>query len=75
MSIANGNSCSVWSILQLLTVREIPYSELQFGDIVGVGGQGAVFKGNWKTRSLSVAIKRVLGKIRHEEVSFCVTCN
>ena len=54
-------------------VREIAYSQLRFGDSLGTGGQGAVFEGKWKARGLAVAIKRVLGKIRHEEVSYyCV---
>ena len=59
---------------QASAVREIAYSELEIGDSLGVGGQGAVFQGQWKTstRKLPVAIKRVLGKIRDEEVSFCV---
>ena len=60
------------------TVREIAYSEVEFGETLGKGGQGAVYKGQWKTKSfsktgsLSVAIKRVLGKIRNEEVSYTV---
>ena len=55
-------------------MREIAYSELEFGETVGKGGQGAVYKGHWKTTSFwktgshSVAIKRVLGMIRDEEV-------
>ena len=53
-------------------MREIAYSELDFGDPLGVGGQGAVFQGQWKAISLAVAIKRVTGKIRHEEVSYCI---
>ena len=57
---------------QASAVREIAYSELEIGDSLGEGGQGAVFQGQWKTRKLPVAIKRVLGKIRDEEVSFCV---
>ena len=56
--------------LQPSAVREIAYSELAFGDSLGIGGQGAVFKGEWKARNLAVAIKRVVGKIRHEEVSY-----
>ena len=60
------------------TVREIAYSELEFRETVGKGGQGAVYKGRWKTisfsktGSLSVAIKRVLGQIRDQEVSYTV---
>ena len=56
---------------QSSAAREIAYSELEFGDTLGIGGQGVVFKGQWKTRSLTVAIKMVMGKIRHEEVSYC----
>ena len=57
-------------------MREIVYSELEFGEILGEGGQGAVYEGQWKsisfwkTGSHSVAIKRVLGKIRDQEVSY-----
>ena len=56
---------------QSSAVREIAYSDLEFGDTLGRGGQGAVYEGQWKSKRLSVAIKRVLGKIRDEEVSYC----
>ena len=55
---------------QSSAMRVIAYCELDFGDSLGVGGQGAVFQGQWKPRSLAIAIKRVTGKIRHEEVSY-----
>ena len=50
----------------------IAYSELDFGDSLGIGRQGTVFKGQWKTKGLAVAIKRVLGNITEQEVSYCV---
>eukprot|EP01112_Ceratiomyxa_fruticulosa_P016483 TRINITY_DN498_c0_g4_i1.p1 TRINITY_DN498_c0_g4~~TRINITY_DN498_c0_g4_i1.p1 ORF type:complete len:529 (+),score=79.00 TRINITY_DN498_c0_g4_i1:388-1974(+) len=37
-------------------LREIDYAELQFGDVIGVGSHGVVYKGVWK--NLHVAIKQ-----------------
>ena len=45
------------------------FSDLEFGEKVGSGGFGTVFKGRWKSKGLEVAIKRLQTHIRKEEVS------
>ena len=49
-------------------MKTIDFSELEFEDLLGRGGQGAVHRGLWKKRA--VAIKQVIGRIRKEEVSW-----
>ena len=51
------------------SVVEINFSELEFGDELGEGGQGTVYHGTLKPQNMVVAIKKVSGKIREEEVS------
>ena len=49
-------------------MKTIDFSELEFEDLLGRGGQGAVHRGLWKERA--VAIKQVIGRIRKEEVMY-----
>ena len=50
------------------SVPEISFSDLEFGDELGEGAFGVVYRGHWKSRDLDVAIKRVPGKINKTEV-------
>ena len=50
-------------------VVKISFSDLEFGEKVGSGGFGTVFKGRWKSKGMDVAIKRLQNRIRKEEVS------
>ena len=52
----------------VLILPEISFSDLEFGDQVGEGAFGIVYKGHWKSRDMGVAIKRVPGRINNEEV-------
>ena len=36
---------------------------------MGKGGFGSVYEGHWKSKNMTVAIKRVPGKINRQEVS------
>ena len=49
-------------------MRKIQFSDLEFGDALGSGGFGTVYTGFWKSRNKTVAIKKVAGLIRPEEV-------
>ena len=49
-------------------LREINFSDLEFGDQLGEGAFGVVYRGRWKSRHMDVAIKRVPGKINKTEV-------
>ena len=53
---------------------KIRYSDLEFGERVGGGGFGTVYKGQWKPRGLEVAIKRAMNVVKKEEVSHLVPC-
>ena len=53
-------------------VPRISFSDLEFGDELGKGAFGSVYKGYWKSKSMTVAIKRVPGKINRQEVSAVV---
>ena len=55
--------------LFFILVVKISFSDLNFGEKVGSGGFGTVFKGHWKSKGLDVAIKRLQTQIRKEEVS------
>ena len=35
----------------------IEYSDLAFGESLGAGGSATVYKGRWKSRNMTVAIK------------------
>ena len=50
---------------------EIAYSELEFGDEVGKGSYGLVYKGQWNSKSgpVTVAIKALKDPSEHKEVS------
>ena len=50
-------------------LMQIDFSDLKFGDEMEVGKGTAVYKGEWTSRNLIVAIKQVAGRIRVEEVS------
>ena len=51
-------------------VTEIEFSDLDFGDEPPLASVGTpVYKGYWKSGKRTVAIKRVDGKIKEEEVS------
>ena len=52
----------------VLSIPEISFTDLVFGDQVGEGAFGVVYKGHWKSRDINVAIKRVPGRINKEEV-------
>ena len=39
---------------------EIEFADLEFIERVGRGGSGCVWKGLWKSRNMTVAIKRVI---------------
>ena len=47
----------------------IEYSDLAFGESLGAGGSGNVYKGRWKSRNMTVAIKVSSKGIPTEEVS------
>ena len=49
--------------------RTIDFSHLEFEESLGEGGFGTVYKGKWKIKNLDVAIKKISGTIRDEEVS------
>ena len=38
----------------------VPLSDLEFGDLLGQGGFGAVFRGKWKSKNMTVALKKTL---------------
>ena len=50
---------------------ELAIGELEFGkqQPVGVGGSGAVYKGRWKSRNRTVAIKTLTQGVPEKEVS------
>ena len=50
------------------SVPEISFSDLEFGEQLGEGAFGVVYRGHWKSRDMDVAIKRVHGKINKTEV-------
>jgi len=52
-------------------VSAIELGELEFGkqQPVGVGGSGAVYKGRWKSRNRTVAIKTMTQGVPEKEVS------
>ena len=51
-------------------VSTIELSDLEFGkQQVGVGGSGAVYKGRWKSRNRTVAIKTLTQGVPEKEVS------
>jgi serine/threonine protein kinase len=52
-----------------MAVVKISYSDLEFGETVGGGAFGTVYKGRWKSRGLEVAIKRATNVVKKEEVS------
>ena len=43
-------------------------SDLVLEEKVGSGGSGTVYKGQWKSRGITVAIKTSIGEINKEEV-------
>ena len=45
----------------------IDISDLEFGEKVGMGGTGIVYKGQWKSRQINVAIKAT-GEINKTQV-------
>ena len=47
---------------------EISFSDLDFGEQLGEGASGVVYRGHWKSRDMNVAIKRVPGNINKTEV-------
>ena len=47
------------SVLSESTSYEIDLDDLEFGDLLGQGGFGAVFRGKWKSKGLHVALKKV----------------
>lgn len=54
-----------------LTIKkgvEIAFSDLTFGDPIGSGGFGQVYRGRWVSKRMDVAIKMLSGRIRKEEV-------
>ena len=51
-------------------LKEIDFTDLEFGDELETGAGTAVYKGQWISKNLVVAIKQVTGKIKEEEVSF-----
>ena len=55
-------------MFSFLDIR-INYSDLEFGEKIGGGSFGTVFKGHWKSKGLDVAIKRFSRIIEREEVS------
>ena len=58
------------------SVPEISFSDLEFGDELGEGASGVVYRGHWKSRDMDVAIKRVPGKINKTEAEdYIVLCN
>ena len=50
-------------------ILQILFTDLEFGDELGEGAFGSVYKGHWKSQNMDVAIKRIPGKINREEVS------
>ena len=54
------------------SVPEISFSDLEFGEQLGEGAFGVVYRGHWKSRDMDVAIKRVPGKINETEVENCI---
>ena len=52
-------------ILQRATKRkksaplEIEKTDLEYGDLLGEGGGGAVYRGTWKSKGITVALKKV----------------
>ena len=64
------HNCNYQTFVTLFdAVKKISYSDIKFGDELGRGATGAVYKGDWLSRNIQVAIKRVVGKINREEVS------
>ena len=53
---------------------QVKYSDLEFGEKVGLGGFGSVSKGRWKSREMVVAIK-TLNVFDEREVSYILSCN
>ena len=54
------------------SVPEISFTDLEFGEQLGEGAVGVVYRGHWKSRDMDVAIKRVPGKINKTEVEHYV---
>ena len=58
------------------SVPVISLSDLEFGEILGEGGQGVVHKGRWISKEMDVAIKKITGRVNEREVSItAVLCN
>ena len=53
---------------------QVEYSDLEFGEKVGLGGFGSVSKGRWKSRKMVVAIK-TLNVFNEREVSYILSCD
>ena len=51
------------------SVPVISLSDLEFGEILGEGGQGVVHKGRWISKDVDVAIKKITGRVNEREVS------
>ena len=64
--IHSGHSQSEGSVL------EINFSDLEFGEQLGEGASGVIYRGHWKSRDMDVAIKRVSGKLNETEVEDCI---
>ena len=54
---------------------KINYSDLEFVETVGSGGFGEVFKGRWKSKDRTVAIKKFKFGEMEREVSQSVWCS
>ena len=54
------------------SVPVISLSDLEFGEILGGGGQGVVHKGRWISKGVDVAIKKITGRVNEREVSLAV---
>lgn len=54
-------NCSCpYSLLILIASTILEFADLEFIEPVGSGGSGHVWKGHWKSRDMTVAIKKVI---------------
>ena len=71
---ARPNSMQLPSILNLegrgcpKMAKEIEYGDLEFKERVGMGGSATVYKGRWKSRDMTVAVKTSAQGIPGSEV-------